>query len=46
MPAVVVPVDPTAVGDGFNAGYLAARLAGEVMRHGGAITPRIGTAVH
>jgi 2-dehydro-3-deoxygluconokinase len=61
VPDVVVPVDPTAVGDGFNAGYLAARLsgrapveaanaahrlAGEVIRHRGAITPRIGTAVH
>ena len=29
VPDVVVPVDATAAGDGFNAGYMAARLANE-----------------
>jgi 2-dehydro-3-deoxygluconokinase len=58
---VVVPVDAMAAGDGFNAGYLAARLAdetpaaaaaaahrlaGQVIRHRGAIMPRVTGAVH
>jgi 2-dehydro-3-deoxygluconokinase len=61
VPEVTVPVDPLAAGDGFNAGYLAARLAGEapaaaaaaahhlagqVIRHRGAIMPRVTGAVH
>jgi 2-dehydro-3-deoxygluconokinase len=61
VPEVVVPVDASAAGDGFNAGYLAARLsgrgpveaasaahklAGQVIRHRGAIVPRTGAAVH
>ena len=29
VPEVVVPVDPTAAGDGFNAAYIAARVSGK-----------------
>jgi len=61
VPEVVVPVDPMAAGDSFNAGYIAARLngdgptlaaaaahrlAGQVIRHRGAIMPRAAAAVH
>jgi len=61
VPELVVPVDATAAGDGFNAGYIAARLAGqapcdaaaaahrlagEVIRHPGALLPRAAAAVH
>jgi 2-dehydro-3-deoxygluconokinase len=61
VPEVIEPIDPTAAGDGFNAGYLATRLAGggplaaaaeahrlaaQVIRHNGAITPRAGASVH
>jgi 2-dehydro-3-deoxygluconokinase len=61
VPQVVEPVDATAVGDSFNAGYLAARLsnegpltaaaaahrlAGEKIRHHGAIMPRADARVH
>jgi 2-dehydro-3-deoxygluconokinase len=61
VPEVVVPIDTTAAGDSFNAGYIAARLtgkeptdaaadahrlAGEVIRHRGAIMPRATVAMH
>src|SRR6266852_2306121 len=61
VPEVMVPVDPTAAGDSFNAAYIAARLsgngpleaaaaahrlAGQVIRHRGALMPRAAVAVH
>ncbi len=61
VPEVLVPVDSTAAGDGFNAAYIAARLAGEgpaqaaasahrlagqVIRHRGALMPRTAVAIH
>jgi len=61
VPEVLVPVDPMAAGDSFNAGYIATRLsgdgptvaaaaahrlAGEVIRHRGAIMPRAAAAMH
>jgi 2-dehydro-3-deoxygluconokinase len=46
VPEVLVPVDATAAGDGFNAGYLAARLSGtDAAQAAGAAHRLAGTVI-
>jgi 2-dehydro-3-deoxygluconokinase len=45
VPEVVVPVDPLAAGDSFNAGYLAARVAGETPVRAAAAAHRLAAQV-
>jgi 2-dehydro-3-deoxygluconokinase len=45
VPEVLVPTDPTAAGDGFNAGYLAARLSGATATEAASAAHRLAGAV-
>jgi 2-dehydro-3-deoxygluconokinase len=45
VPEVVVPIDPTAAGDGFNAAYLAARVLGRRSGEAAAAAHRLAAQV-
>jgi 2-dehydro-3-deoxygluconokinase len=45
VPEVVVPVDPLAAGDSFNAAYLAARLAGDGPSAAASLAHRLAAEV-
>jgi 2-dehydro-3-deoxygluconokinase len=45
VPEVVVPVDPTAAGDSFNAAYIAARLTGKAPTEAAAAAHRLAAQV-
>jgi 2-dehydro-3-deoxygluconokinase len=45
VPEVVVPVDPTAAGDGFNAAYIAARISGTPPAEAAAAAHRLAAQV-
>ena len=45
VPEVLVPVDTTAAGDGFNAGYLAARLSGGAAAEAASAAHRLAANV-
>src|SRR5215470_17501739 len=45
VPEVVVPVDPTAAGDGFNAAYIAARMTGKAPTEAAAAAHRLAAQV-
>ena len=45
VPQVLVPVDPTAAGDAFNAAYIAARMSGKAASDAAASAHRLAAQV-